>query len=208
MVIALVLNLIIVGCEIAVFIKVKNKCNIFKFYTFLQNFIAMIVSLLFCAYAVRALCGQGAVPQLIKGLRYTATCGLAATMFVFAVILAPRYKHGKGGSHTDLFAGLNPRTSNFILHYFCPIISVVSFTLFERQTILTDSEWTGYAAIPSCTYWVIYIFLTVTHLWDEPYGLTASRKEVKNHIKGIFLITVIPVAFIVISYLLYWLNLI
>ena len=78
---------------------------------------------------------------------------------------------------------------------------------FERGTVLTDSEWTGYAAIPSCIYWAIYIILTVTHLWIEPYGLTASRTEKKNHIVGILLLLAIPASFILISYVLYWINL-
>jgi len=175
LVLAIMLNIAIVLIEGAIFVKVKNKLNILKFYTFLQNFIALVISIVFCVYAVRELFGYGNVPELIKGLRYTATCGLAATMFVFAFFLAPRFRSGKSNSHTDIFGGLEPGKANILLHYLCPIISIVSFVLFERGTTLTDSELTGYAAIPSCTYWIIYIFLTVAHLWKEPYGLTASK---------------------------------
>ena len=206
LIIALILNLLLVLMEGATFLKVKNKLNILKFYTFLQNFIALAISVLFCGFAIRELLGFGKVPVLIKGLRYTATCGLAATMFVFAFFLAPRFKSGKSESHTDLFGGLEPKKANLLLHYICPIISIISFLLFERGTVLTNSEWTGYAAIPSCTYWVIYIFLTVTHLWKEPYGLTASRTEKKNHLVGILLLIAIPTLFILLSYVLYWLN--
>ncbi|MCH5347801.1 MAG: hypothetical protein J1E40_00630 [Oscillospiraceae bacterium] len=206
LIIALILNLLLVLMEGATFLKVKNKLNILKFYTFLQNFIALAISVLFCGFAIRELLGFGKVPVLIKGLRYTATCGLAATMFVFAFFLAPRFKSGKSKSHTDLFGGLEPKKANLLLHYICPIISIISFLLFERGTVLTNSEWTGYAAIPSCTYWVIYIFLTVTHLWKEPYGLTASRTEKKNHLVGILLLIAIPTLFILLSYVLYWLN--
>ena len=208
LVIALMLNLLLVIIEGATFLKVKNKLNILKFYTFLQNFIALAISILFCGFAIKELLGYGNVPELIKGLRYTATCGLTATMFVFALFLAPRFKSGKSKSHTDLFGGLEPKRANLLLHYFCPILSIVSFLLFERGTVLTDSEWTGYAAIPSCTYWAIYIFLTITHLWKEPYGLTASRTERKNHLIGILLLIAIPALFILLSYVLYWLNLI
>ena len=206
LVIALMLNLLLILIEGATFLKVKNKINILKFYTFLQNFIALAISILFFGFAVRELLGYGNVPELIKGLRYTATCGLAATMFVFAIFLAPRFKSGKSKSHTDLFGGLEPKKANLLLHYICPIISIVSFLLFERGTVLTDSEWTGYAAIPSCTYWIIYIFLTITHLWTEPYGLTASRTEKKNYFVGILLLIAIPASFILLSYVLYWLN--
>ena len=208
LIMALMFNLLLIIIEGATFLKVKNKLNILKFYTFLQNFIALAISILFCGFAIIELLGYGNVPELIKGLRYTATCGLAATMFVFAFFLAPKFKSGKSKSHTDLFGGLEPKKANLLLHYICPIISIVSFLLFERGTVLTDSEWTGYAAIPSCTYWVIYIFLTITHLWKEPYGLTSSRTERKNHLIGILLLIAIPALFILLSYVLYWLNLI
>ena len=208
LIMALMFNFLLIIIEGATFLKVKNKLNILKFYTFLQNFIALAISILFCGFAIIELLGYGNVPELIKGLRYAATCGLAATMFVFAFFLAPRFKSGKSKSHTDLFGGLGPKKANLLLHYICPIISIVSFLLFERGTVLTDSEWTGYAAIPSCTYWAIYIFLTITHLWKEPYGLTASRTERKNHLIGILLLIAIPALFILLSYVLYWLNLI
>ena len=208
LIMALMFNFLLIIIEGATFLKVKNKLNILKFYTFLQNFIALAISILFCGFAIIELLGYGNVPELIKGLRYTATCGLAATMFVFAFFLAPRFKSGKSKSHTDLFGGLESKKANLLLHYICPIISIVSFLLFERGTVLTDSEWTGYAAIPSCTYWAIYIFLTITHLWKEPYGLTASRTERKNHLIGILLLIAIPALFILLSYVLYWLNLI
>lgn len=130
----------------------------------------------------------------------------AAVMFVFAIFLAPRFKSGKSQSNTDLFEGLEPKKANLLLHYICPIISIMSFLLFERGTVLTDSEWTGYAAILSCTYWILYIFLTITHLWNEPYGLMVSGTEKKNHIIGILLLMAIPALFILLSYVLYWLN--
>lgn len=42
-----ILNLIIVSCEIWALSKIKRKVNIIKYYTFLQNFIALIVSIVF-----------------------------------------------------------------------------------------------------------------------------------------------------------------
>lgn len=206
LIIAFILNVLLILLEVVIFLKVKHKSSILKFYTFLQNFIALIISIIFCGFAVRELAEHGNIPELVKGLRYTATCGLAATMFVFAVFLAPRFKSGKSESHTDLFGGLEPKKANLLLHYICPIISIVSFLLFERGTVLTDSAWTEYAAIPSCIYWIIYILLTMTHLWKEPYGLVASKTKKKNHLVNILLLIAIPALFILLSYILYWLN--
>ena len=49
---ALVINLIILICEIYVLIKVRRKRNIFKYYTFLQNFLTAIVSAIFIVYLI------------------------------------------------------------------------------------------------------------------------------------------------------------
>lgn len=58
-------------------IMFRNERNVIPF-------IALAISILFCGFAIKELLGYGNVPEVIKGLRYTATCGLAATMFVFA----------------------------------------------------------------------------------------------------------------------------
>lgn len=76
LIMALVFNLLLILIEGATFLKVTNKRNILKFYTFLQNFIALTISILFCGFVIRELLGYGTVPEFIKGLRYTATCGL------------------------------------------------------------------------------------------------------------------------------------
>ena len=90
LIMALMFNFLLIIIEGATFLKVKNKLNILKFYTFLQNLIALAISILFCGFAIIELLGYGNVPELIKGLRYTATCGLAATMFVFAFFFSTK----------------------------------------------------------------------------------------------------------------------
>lgn len=206
---AIILNIVLIILELKMFIGVKNKSYIFKYYTFLQNFIALITSAIFVFFETLYIFNGNNIIPWLKGMRYTATCGLAATMFVFAFILAPRYKSGKSSNHEDLFGGLNPKTANLILHFICPLISIISFILFERQ-ISIGSEWTSYAAYPSIIYWSIYILLTITHLWKEPYGLTNNDKNKKTtigqKIKGILLLMLIPIIFIGLEYLLWWLN--
>ena len=90
LIMALMFNFLLIIIEGATFLKVKNKLNILKFYTFLQNLIALAISILFCGFAIIELLGYCNVPELIKGLRYTATCGLAATMFVFAFFFSTK----------------------------------------------------------------------------------------------------------------------
>ena len=47
--------------------------------------------------------------------------------------------------------------ANIILHYICPILSLVSFLLFEREIKISNGIWTAIVAIPSCIYWITYI---------------------------------------------------
>lgn len=41
LIMALVINIIIIVFEMFIFIKLKDKRDVFKYYTFLQNFIAL-----------------------------------------------------------------------------------------------------------------------------------------------------------------------
>ena len=199
--ISLVLNLFITGSEIWTLSKLRKKISIIKYYTFLQNFLALAVSFIFSVYLVVAIFQSGIVPEFVRGLRYVATCGLMATMFIYVVVLSPKSKNLM--TEEDFVPGFSPKTANFVLHYFCPVVSLLSFVLFERQIVFTTSEWTGYAAIPSCLYWVIYMILSVAHLWEEPYDFTMPKQKGKNTLVEVFTMISIPVSFILISYILW-----
>ena len=199
--IALVLNLTIVGCEIWTLSKIRRKINIIKYYTFLQNFLALISSSIFFVYLIRAIFLNGIIPEFIRGMRYIATSGLIATMFIYVVFLSSKSKNLM--SEEDFISNFNPKKANFILHYFCPVISLLSFVIFERQIVLTQSEYTGYVAIPSCLYWIIYAILSATNLWEKPYDFTSTKEKKKNTLLETLVIMSIPLSFIVISYILW-----
>ena len=80
---------------------------------------------------------EGTIPEFIKGMRYIATCGLISTMFIYVLFLSSKSK--KLMSEKDFVSNFNPKKANFILRYFCPVISLLSFVIFERQIILTQS---------------------------------------------------------------------
>lgn len=198
--ISLILNLIIVGGEIWTLSKIKRKINIIKYYTFLQNFLALIINIIFSVYLIIAIFLNGKIPEFIRGMRYIATSGLVATMFIYVVFLSSKRKNLM--SEEDFISNFNPKRANFILHYFCPIISLLSFVIFERQIILTQAEWTGYAAIPSCLYWIIYAILSATNLWEEPYDFSLT-KEKKNTLLEVLVMISIPLSFVLITYILW-----
>ena len=198
--ISLILNLIIILCEITTLSKIKRKINIIKYYTFLQNFLALISSSVLSVYLIINLVTNAVVPEFVKGLHYVTTCGLMATMFIYIVFLSSKSKNVL--SEEDFISNFSPKKANFILHYFCPVASLVSFVIFEREIILTHSIWTGYAAIPSCLYWIIYLILSVTNLWEEPYDFSSDKGK-KNTLLEIITMIIIPVSFVLISVILW-----
>ncbi len=199
LIIALILNLVILITELYTLGHIKKKINILKYYTYLQNFISLIISIICSIYLVINITTGQAIPEFVKGLRYVATCGLIATMFIFIVFL------GNGKKITiaedEFLLGFSSKKANAILHYICPIISLLSFMIFERQINLTDGIWTGIVALPSCIYWIIYIVLSKTKLWQEPYDLISERK--KNNLFEMLIMLLIPLSFIAISFILW-----
>lgn len=197
---ALALNLILIACEIWTFSKLRRKTDIIKYYTYLQNLLALMVSILFSVYLVVALFGSGAVPEYVRGLRYVATCGLAAATFIYVLFLSPNKQNVM--SEQDFISDFSPKTANFLLHYFCPAVSFLSFVVFERQLPLTESIWTGLAAIPSCLYWVIYLILSAAKLWKEPYDFTPANGR-KNAFLEVLTMAALPLSYILISFILW-----
>jgi hypothetical protein len=196
---AFIINVIMIICEFRTLGHIRGKGNVLKYYTYLQNFIGLIVSLIFCICLIVCTVSGRTIPEFVKGLRYTATCGLLATMLIFITFLGAGKKIQI--TEDDFLFGYSPKTANIILHYVCPILSLVSFVLFEREIPLSNGVWTGIVAIPSCIYWIIYIVLSATKLWEEPYDF-ASRGE-KNNIVEILTVLLIPLSFIAISFILW-----
>ena len=196
---AFIINLIIVICEFLTLGHIRGKRNILKYYTYLQNFIGLIVSFIFCICLIPCIVSDRTIPEFVKGLRYTATCGLLATMLIFIAFLGAGKKIQI--TEDEFVFGYSPKTANIILHYICPTLSLVSFVLFEREITLTNGVWTGIVAIPSCIYWIIYIVFSVTKRWEEPYDF-ASQGE-KNNIGEILSVLLIPLSFVAISFILW-----
>ena len=71
LIIALILNLIIICSVCKVFKKLKDKKEIFKYYTYVQSLLALAVSTIFVFYFI-----LGEIPSYVRGLRYIVTCGL------------------------------------------------------------------------------------------------------------------------------------
>lgn len=193
--IALIINILIIILEIFTLHKLKRKLDMLKFYTYLQNLLTLIVSIVLVFYLTLNLLSNTIIPEYVRGLRYIATCGLVSTTFIFVVFLGA----GKKLSITedDFKKGLSPKLANVILHYICPLLSIISFIFFEKEIVLNNGIWTLIVALPSCLYWIVYILLSTTKKWEEPYNFST------NKVLEILTYILIPISFIVFSIILW-----
>ena len=194
LIIALILNIILIGLELMVLISIKGKRNILKYYTYLQNFLSLITSIIFSLCLIFCLSSKESIPEFIKGLRYVSTCGLLATLFIYLIFL----RKENSITQDDLLFNFNPKIANIILHYLAPLLSLVSLVFFEQVIILTNGIWTALVAIPSCLYWLVYLILSASKKWDEPYEFSTKNKFIE-----VLTFILIPISFIVISIILW-----
>ena len=197
--IALFVHSIIIFCELYTLGHIRRKTDLLKYYTYLQNFLTLFVSFVFFVYLVMHLVSEREIPAVLKGLRYTVTCGLVAAMFIFLVVLGAGKKMAI--TEDDFLGGFSPKMANAILHYICPALSLISFVLFEKELPLSNGIWTSIAAIPSCLYWIIYMILSATNLWEEPYPFAAQGG--KGKMQEVLLYCLVPLSFVAISFVLW-----
>ena len=197
--IALLINLIMIVCELYTLAHIRKKTDILKYYTYLHNLLALVVSVVFFVCLIVCMVSGREIPEFIRGLRYVATCGLVATMILFLTLLGA----GKRVTLTedDFLSGFSPKIANAILHYICPVLSLLSFVVFERELLLSNGIWTSITAIPSCLYWIAYIVLSATKLWEEPYAFVAP--EGKSKIREVLPFFIFPLLFIAISFVVW-----
>lgn len=193
---ALISNITLCACEIYVLNKLKRKNDIFKYYTYLQNFLSLAAGAVFTVCLATSLFTGRAVPEFARGLRYIASCGLLAAMLTYIVFLS----NGKNQLTEEDFNAVSPQKANFILHYFCPLLSLLSFAAFERSLPLADPIWTSLAAVPSILYWIVYFILSAFKLWKEPYDFSSDKKSA---VPEALIFVLIPVSFIAISFILW-----
>ena len=193
LIVALILNLIIICSVSIVFKKLKDKKEIFKYYTYVQSLLALVVSIIFVIYFI-----LGKIPSYVRGLRYIVTCGLLFTMIIYNLFLSRNENNLMRDS--DYLDGFKAKTVNFLLHYFCPIISLISFICFEREIIVDDGIWTILVILPSVLYCFIYFILNVIIGFKIPYDF--SNKNNNKFIDKIIFV-LIPLLFMFVTYIIW-----
>lgn len=163
-VVALVINIAIILMEIyALTLTIKDSgLGIFKYYTDNSNILALIASISYSIFLIRALKNPKLVcPSWLKYLKLFSVCVLSITFAVVLFILAPL----SGGLATwfMLFYG-----SMLFHHFLCPLISLLSFVFFEADIKLTFKD-TFFSLIPTLTYAIIILILNIIKRMIGPY---------------------------------------
>lgn len=185
---ALICNAAVVLMEIVgVVLSIgRHGQNMFLFYTQDSNIFAGISSLIFCICAVSLLVRKAGyiVPKWVKILRYLSTCVLMVTFLVVVLILAPSIAGSSveelsfsmvkelNVDHTfsivEAYKIMMLYNSMLFHHFLCPVLSLISFVLFEREPEC-GLRVTLLAMIPTVVYAAVLIPLNIARVVTGPY---------------------------------------
>lgn len=159
---ALCVNALVVIMEIIALVLslIEQGLGSFLFYTRDSNYFAMVVSLLFCVYAVKEVRGKGEIPIWIHTMRYIAVSCLMVTFFVVIFVLMPMMGED---ALIMLYGG-----SMLYQHTLCPILAAFSFFVFEMRNSLPKDDMIK-ALIPTLIYAIITITLNIFKIIEGPY---------------------------------------
>lgn len=159
---ALVINLIIIVLEIVgVVLSVRRHgVKVFHFYTENSNYFALLVSFVFCVHCIVALLRKTRIKKWILLLRYVSTVCLVITLIIVLLVLIPMFPS------TATF--MLWRDSNLYQHTLCPLLSVTSFFVFERQDKLPKYA-LFIGMLPTIFYGVVCIILNILKVMMGPY---------------------------------------
>ena len=139
--------------------------EVLQWYTYLNNFLGLSVSLVFVVFAFRELLGHGSVPHFVRTLRWISCTGLALTFLTVVFLLAPLA--GPDGYGKLMFSG-----SLLFVHTVCPLLSLIPFLCFERSCAEPGSAWyrdLPLAVAPTGLYILVSVTMNLTRAWHGPY---------------------------------------
>ncbi len=162
---SLLINIAVIGLEITgiVICALNTGLEMFNFYTTDSNLFAMFASIIFAFYTARSLFSKKnfEIPKYVKILKYISVCCLNLTFVVVTAIFAPAF--GENGYAYMLFNG-----DFFYFHFLCPILTLISFILFEGSTEYRLSL-SFLAVTPTLLYAACAVTLNLLYLMNGPY---------------------------------------
>lgn len=184
---SIILNILIICLEVYIILSIKKTKDVFRYYTFYQNLIALLSSIFYLMIYEHKWFGVG--------VRYMSTTGLITASLIYYLYLSKNKKNHM--SKKDFKSNMNPKYANTLLHIVIPIISTISLVFFETGNDVSEI-WTMLAPIPSIIYMILYLTLSKLKIWNEPYHI-----EIKNKYISLLSIIFIPFIFIIVSYILW-----
>ena len=158
---AILCNAVIIAMEVvaAISCTIELGWGQFQYYTQDSNYFALVVSILFLVFALRAGL-EKPLPQWVILLRYFATCLLSVTFLVIVFVLAPPY--GWEGYRIALLSEVQ-----VFEHLLCPVLSFLSLFLFEATPKQKGAPLL--ALIPTMIYAAVAVSLNFARVWHGPY---------------------------------------
>lgn len=168
--ISLVMNIIIflmtVFASIVMFFGIKfmsgndlvlesTKIGMFRFFTVQSNLFMGIVALLFSIEEIKLLSNKiKKIKPWMYTLKMVATTSVALTFIVVFSYLGPIAKGG---------IGILLMNANLFFHLFIPVISILTFVLFERNNVI-KFKYTLFGLLPTIFYMFYYLSNILIHM--------------------------------------------
>ena len=133
----------------------STKLGMFRFFTVDSNILMGISAILFAIEELKLLSGKlKEISKKFYILKLMATTGVALTCFVVFTYLGPITKGGVGRLLMN---------SNLFFHLVTPLLSIITFTFFERTNSLSFKD-SFYGIVPTFLYEIYYLINIVIHM--------------------------------------------
>jgi len=197
-IVAILLNFVIVCIEIIAFIACLKTNGIltFTYYTTTSNFLALVVSFLFCVVSLWCLIKKISIPHWLNTFRFVSNVNLMVTFIISTFIIVPLYP--------NLFEFMLLKTPGIFQHVLCPLISLISFLLFEKQKNLSKNS-IILALIPTISYGAINLTLNLLKITSGPYPFFYLF-VVPWYVPVVCILTILTLTFLTIKFIYKFFN--
>lgn len=160
--VAFVLNFLVVMFSVVGMILSFNKhgLRVFEYYTENSNYLSLFSSGVFCVACIVSMIKKTHIKKWIHSLRYMTTVCLTVTIVVVCLVLLPLMPNM---TNELVFNGLG-----LYYHLICPLLSIFSFVLFERECEFSKKD-IYISLIPTVVYGVVIVLLNLFKVIAGPY---------------------------------------
>lgn len=138
-----------------------------RYFTTLSNIFCAVTAVITLFFNVKnVLHDEFEFPFSVTVLKYMSATAISVTFFTVVILLSPMVAIN-GKSYFLLFKG-----NSFFMHFFCPLLAILNFLLFERTGRLKFKH-TFLAMIPTAIYAAVYLLCVIAFkVWPDFYNFT------------------------------------